>query len=147
MEKNIVLNQLGEIKKGSYLKIKKVKHFKNGVNKISDLVIRLGVKYGNIKKVQEKLNGREVGSLAWGHYLEGYEGLVIEHTNKKGETKYYLRVANDYLDRNKSYYYLNNKEISKDEAILIEGEKQINGNGQSPDVYNIEFNNLLSLGA
>lgn len=147
MDTNIILNQLANIKKGSYLKLKKVKHYKNGVDKVSDLVIRLGINYGNIKAVQEKLNGREVGSLPWGHYLKGYEGLVIEHTNKKGETKYYLRVANDYLDRNKSYYYLNGNEISREEAIAIEGEKQIKGSGESPDVYNIEFSNLLSLGA
>ena len=136
-----ILLSLGEVKKGTFLKLRKVKSYKHGVTKVSDLVIRLGVNYGNIKAVRDKIGEREVGSLPWGNWVEGYEGLVIEH---KGN--YYLRVTNDYCDRNHSTYFNGDVEISRADAIAIEGEKAIVSNG-NPDVYNIKFENIISIGA
>lgn len=130
-----ILNKLGEVKKGRYISLKKKKDLGEGVVKISDLVIRLGVEFANMK-INE---GREVGALPWGHWVEGLEGLVIEH---KGN--YYLRVASAYSNTNKSTYYLNDKPISKEEVVAMLGEKKVQSG--NPDVYNIKFENILELG-
>lgn len=85
--------------------------------------VRKGVEYKNIKHVQEILMSKgqykidpitgkpEVFSegMSWGNWVDGYEGLLIEN---KGEV--YVRL---YTSPNKpnSKYFLNGKEISKDE--------------------------------
>lgn len=129
-----ILNQMGNVKKGKYVSLKKKKDLGNGIEKISDLVIRLGVDYANMKVAE----GKEVGGLPWGKWVEGLEGLVIEH---KGN--YYLRVASSYSNNGKSIYLLNGNEISKEEVIAILGEKKVQS--ANPDVYNIKFENILEL--
>lgn len=140
-----ILEKLASIKKGKFISLKKKKDLGQGVEKVSDLVIRLGVDYSKMACAQ----GKEVGSLPWGHWVEGLEGLVIEHTKTDKKTgiqvtKNYLRVASSYSNTTRSYYYLNGKEISKQEAIDIIGEKKMATS--NPDVYNIEFSNILELG-
>lgn len=130
-----ILNKMGNVKKGKYISLKKKKDLGNGVEKISDLVIRLGVDYANMKVAE----GKEVGSLPWGKWVEGLEGLVIEH---KGN--YYLRVASAYSNNGKCVYLLNGKEISKEEVISLVGEKKLES--KALDVYNIKFENILELG-
>lgn len=83
--------------------------------------------------------GKEVGGLPWGKWVEGLEGLVIEH---KGN--YYLRVASAYSNNGKSIYLLNGEEVSKEEVIAMLGEKKVQS--ANPDVYNIKFENILELG-
>lgn len=129
-----ILNQMGNVKKGKYVSLKKKKDLGEGIEKISDLVIRLGVDYANMKVAE----GKEVGGLPWGKWVEGLEGLVIEH---KGN--YYLRVASSYSNNGKSIYLLNGNEISKEEVIAILGEKKVQSS--NPDVYNIKFENILEL--
>ena len=129
-----ILNQMGNVKKGKYVSLKKKKDLGNGIEKISDLVISLGVDYANMKVAE----GKEVGGLPWGKWVEGLEGLVIEH---KGN--YYLRVASSYSNNGKSIYLLNGNEISKEEVIAILGEKKVLS--ANPDVYNIKFENILEL--
>lgn len=129
-----ILNQMGNVKKGKYVSLKKKKDLGEGIEKISDLVIRLGVDYANMKVAE----GKEVGGLPWGKWVEGLEGLVIEH---KGN--YYLRVASAYSNNGKSIYLLNGNEISKEEVIAILGEKKVLS--ANPDVYNIKFENILEL--
>ena len=130
-----ILNKLGSAKKGKYISLSKVKDLGKGITKVSDLVIRLGVDYSKMKVTE----GKEVGGLPWGNWVEGLEGLVIEH---KGN--YYLRVASSYSNNNKSYYYLDGQEVSKEEVIALLGEKKVQSG--NPDVYNIKFENILSLG-
>lgn len=48
-------------------------------------------------------------SLPWGHWYEGAENKIIEHTNAAGDTNYYLR------------YYMNND-------YEVEGEFFVDGN-------------------
>ena len=134
MTNNQILDQMGNVKKGKYVALKKKKDLGHGIVKISDLVIRLGVDYANMKVAE----GKEVGGLPWGHWVEGLEGLVIEH---KGN--YYLRVANSYSNNGKSTYLLNDQEISKEEVVAILGEKKVEGS--QADVYNIKFENILEL--
>ncbi len=130
-----ILNKMGNVKKGKYISLKKKKDLGNGIEKISDLVIRLGVDYANM----EVAKGKEVGSLPWGNWVEGLEGLVIEH---KGN--YYLRVASSYSNNGKSIYLLNGNEISKEEVVNLVGEKKLES--KALDIYNIKFENILELG-
>ena len=130
-----ILNKMGNVKKGKYISLKKKKELGNGIEKISDLVIRLGVDYANMKVAE----GKEVGGLPWGKWVKGLEGLVIEH---KGN--YYLRVASAYSNNGKCVYLLNGNEISKEEVISLIGEKKVES--KALDVYNIKFENILELG-
>lgn len=129
-----ILNQMGNVKKGKYVSLKKKKDLGEGIEKISDIVIRLGVDYANMKVAE----GKEVSGLPWGKWVEGLEGLVIEH---KGN--YYLRVASSYSNNGKSIYLLNGNEISQEEVIATLGEKKVLS--ANPDVYNIKFENILEL--
>lgn len=137
MTNSEILLALAHVKKGRYVSLRKVKDYGKGVTKESDLVIRLGVNYANMAINKDRET--PIQSLPWGHWVEGLENLVIEH---KGN--YYLRVANSYSDHNKSTYYLDGVEISKEKAIEILGEKKLKSG--NPDVYNIKFENILSLG-
>lgn len=127
--------KISQAKKGRYMSLLKKKDLGQGVEKVSALVIRLGVNYANMK-VNE---GRQTGSLPWGQWVKGYENLVIEH---KGS--YYLRVANGYTKHGKSYYFLNGEQIDRAKAASIVGEKKLES-GESA-VYNIKFENILSIG-
>lgn len=138
-EKNMteqeIFEKLKEIKKGRYISLRKTKDLGSGVTKVSDLVIRLGVDYSKMK-INE---GRQTGSLPWGHWVEGYEQLVIEH---KGI--YYLRVASSYTKHNRSYYYMDGQEITKAEALSVVGAKKMES--KNPDIYNIRFDNIIHIG-
>ena len=135
-----ILNKLQTIKKGRYISLTKVKDLGQGVIKQSNMVIRLGVNFANMK-VNE---GRETGSLPWGEWVPGLENLVIKHTNKQGETNYYLRVANSYADNTSTAYMLNGEIISKEQALTIVGEKKMKTSFS--DVYNVKFGNIITLG-
>lgn len=132
-----ILNKMGNVKKGKYISLKKKKELGNGIEKISDLVIRLGVDYANMKINENRET--PIQPLKWGNWVKGLEGLVIEH---KGN--YYLRVASAYSNNGKCVYLLNGNEISKEEVISLIGEKKVESG--KPDVYNIKFENILELG-
>lgn len=130
-----IIEKLLNAKRGQYVSLKKEKDLGNGVKKITDMVIRLGVDYANMK-VNE---GRQTGSLPWGHWVEGLEGYVIEH---KGN--YYLRVASSYSNTTKSVYLLNGKEVGKEvvEGLIPTSKLKTS----ESDVYNIKFGNIIQLG-
>ena len=97
MTNNEILSKLATIKKGRYISLTKVKDCGNGVVKESDMVIRLGVNYANMKINENK----QTGELPWGHWVPGLENLVIEHTkvdkkNKGGNNKLLFK---SYLNR------------------------------------------------
>lgn len=136
-----ILTTLGNVKKGCYVKLTKVKDLGNGVTKESDMRIRLGVAYANMS-INE---GRQTAPLAWGHWVEGLENIVLEH---KGN--YYLRVSStnpEHLEDSKDViatrYLLNNEEISYEEASALIGNKK---SSKPSPVYNIKFENIKSLG-
>ena len=132
-----ILNKLGEVKKGRYIALKKKKDLGEGVVKVSDLVIRLGVDYANMKINEDRTT--PIQPLKWGHWVKGLEGLVIEH---KGN--YYLRVASSYSNNGKSIYLLNGEEVDKSVVEELIGAKKLES--QNADVYNIKFENILALG-
>ena len=135
MENQQILNALKNHKKGTYVNLTKTKDYGNGLIKETDMVIRLGVSFQNMK-VNE---GRTVGSLPWGNWVEGLENYVIEH---KGN--YYLRVSNTNSHIAKSKYLLNNVEVSKDVAETLVNPKKLAS--KASDVYNIKFENIVKIG-
>jgi hypothetical protein len=142
MKNQEILSKLAEIKKGRYINFTKVKDLGKGIVKESDMVIRLGVNYANMKINKD----RETGSLPWGKWVEGLENLVVEH---KGN--YYLRITStdpanpeSGADVIATRYLMEGQEISKDQVIEMIGESKLSGNA-SP-VYNVKFENIVSLG-
>lgn len=142
MENKEILTKLSSIKNGRYISVTKSKDLGNGVTKISKMVLRKGVRAGSTKLYDEN---HKPGSLPWGHWVDGLENLVIEH---KGN--YYLRVTSKTPENPESgadvistRFVLNDMEISKDEAVLMVGEKKVEG--KASPFYNIKFENILEL--
>jgi len=137
-----IIKIIKNIKKGTYLQLTKRKDLGSNIIKESDMRIRIGVSYTNLKMNE----GREVKSLPWGHWMEGLENLVLEH---KGN--YYLRITSTNPERPDegddvlaTRYIKGGKEITKEEALAIVGEKTMKGSA-SP-IYNIKFENIVKIG-
>lgn len=135
-----ILTKLAEAKKGRYINLTKVKDLGQGIVKESDMVIRLGVAYSNMK-INEN---RQTGKLPWGHWVEGLENLVIEH---KG--KFYLRISStdpanpeSGADVVATRYLKDGAEITKHDVLTLIGEQK----GSASPVYNVKFENILKLG-
>lgn len=134
MEKEKIISIVKNASKGKFISITKQKDLGQGVRKETVMVMRIGVNYQNMK-INE---GRTVGSLPYGHWVDGLENLVIEH---KG--KYYLRVSNGCIRKPKSTYYVGNKEIDESTAKSIVGEKKLVSKASA--VYNISFDNIINI--
>lgn len=137
-----ILQKLGEVKKGRYINFTKIKDLGSGIVKESDMVIRLGINYTNMKINENK----KTGQLPWGRWVEGLENLVVEH---KGN--YYLRITSTDPSHPESgadviatRYLRNGQEISKEEVIyMIGGDKT---SSKASPVYNVKFENILKIG-
>ncbi|MDD2470196.1 MAG: hypothetical protein PHI22_04640 [Bacilli bacterium] len=137
-----ILQKLGEVKKGRYINFTKIKDLGSGIVKESDMVIRLGINYANMKINENK----QTGQLPWGRWVEGLENLVVEH---KG--KYYLRITStdpsypeSGADVIATRYLRNGQEISKEEVIYMIGETKTSS--KASPVYNVKFENIVKLG-
>ena len=148
-----ILDALKEYVNGHYFNLTKEKDLGQGIRKETDMKFRFGINYSHMAINKD----REVGPLPWGHYLPGFENLIIEHTKvldkKTGETEtnYYLRVTScdpahpeSGADVIATRYYKDGVEITKAEAMAIVGEKKLQGS-PSP-VYNIKFSNIIKIG-
>ena len=142
MRNEDILMKLAEVKKGRYVKFTKIKDFGFGVIKESDMVIRLGVDFANMKINSERV----VGELPWGHWVEGLENLVIEH---KGN--YYLRITStdpanpeSGADVIATRYLLDGVQVAKKEVLEKIGEAKVSTSASS--VYNIKFDNIIRIG-
>ena len=127
-------------KKGAFTKIKYFSDKGNGVIKETSCVVRLGINYGNIKHNKEKI----VGDLPWGQWVKGLEGYVIEHTNKKGEYKQYLRLYTTAIKSMVVKWTLNGVETTKqaliDNGLLKDKPRKIE------DCFNVPMDHILSIG-
>lgn len=149
-----IIAKILEAKKGRYINFTKEKDLGEGIRKETDMVIRLGVDYSHMKINAD----RETGSLPWGHWIPGLENLVIEHTKidkKTGEeleTNYYLRISSidpAHPDNGASvvatrYIDANGKQLTKEQAIAIVGEKKLESKPSA--VYNVKFENIIKIG-
>lgn len=140
MKLNDLLNKLYVKRNGQFFKMRwctnldryicaSAKKSGNIVTKEVVSTVRKGVNYANIKRVQEKLIQKgqfqidpisgeiEVlpDGLKWGQYVNGLEGLIIQHNNN-----HYVRLYTT-PNRSKVKYFLNGYEITKEELQ----EKQI----------------------
>ena len=136
MEKEIVINTIKGIKKGVYVRLHKIKDLSKGVIKHTSMLIRLGLDYDNLKNV-EKCEGER--KLPWGEwYLYPY---VIKHKDTL-----YLRVYNSHVEKGsvETYYELDNKVISKEEAVMVVGKEE--KPTHESECYNVKFDNIVSIG-
>jgi hypothetical protein len=135
-----ILEKVKSIKNGTYVSLTKLKDLGKGITKETTMIVRIGVTFSNMQINSE----RETGSLPWGHWLKGYEKLVIEH---KGS--YYLRVTSVTPNELKKsgiieeIYCKDGLIISKKEAENIIGIKKITNSEAS--VYNIKFDNIINI--
>ena len=142
MNNQEILQKLTKVIKGRYIRLTKKKDLGQGIIKESDMRIRLGISFANMKVNENK----EIGSLPWGQWVEGLENLVVTH---KGN--YYLRITttnpNDLENANDviaTRYIKDGELISKEEVISLIGEKKLISKPSL--VYNIKFDNILRLG-
>lgn len=135
MTTNEILDKVLTIRKGSWVRLIKSKDLGHGIIKYTSMVVRLGVIYSHIKRVGKKATSGIGGTLPWGEWF--INNLVISY---KGEL--YLRVANSYGKNTKSWYLKDGKEISKTMVEEIIGVEKTSESA----VYNIKFQNIVSLG-
>lgn len=130
------------IKKGAFTKISQrttkkplAKYKDSTIEKYTDLVVRMGISFQNMKQNQNRITG----PLPWGQWMAGYENYLIEHNGKV-----YLRLYTDDIHSVKSVWYLNGKETTKQ---YLE-ENKIIGKKSSKDshCYNILIDNIISIG-
>lgn len=144
MTRNELLAVIENKKKGTYSSIKyeSEKVVKNKViKKVTSAVVRLNISYKNTKTFKES-GKTEVQPLAWGAWL--IDGLLINHTNKKGEYNEYLRMyfTNNKKLKFKTKYFLNGVETTKQELIengLLKEEENKSG------LFNINIDNIISI--
>lgn len=144
MTRNELLAVIENKKKGTYTSVqyeseKVVKN--NVIKKVTSAVVRLNISYKNTKTFKES-GKNEVQPLAWGSWL--IDGLLINHTNKKGEYNEYLRMyfTNNKKLKFKTKYYLNGIQTTKQELIesgLLKEEENKSG------LFNININNITSI--
>lgn len=128
------------IKKGAFTKISQkttkkplAKYADSTIEKYTDLVVRMGISYPNMKQNQNRVTG----PLPWGKWMAGYENYLIEH---KG--KVYLRLYKGSVHKEKSVWYLNGKETTQK---YLE-ENKIIGKQYDKDCYTILIDNIISIG-
>ena len=138
MKKELILNEIKEAKKGSYVSLTKTKDLGKGIIKLSSMVVRLGVSYKHMKDAPQQ----STGQLPWGEWMPGYEGYVIQH---KGI--YYLRVADGRTKAKSKTKYIdeNGNELSRDEVISKIGASKLASNQSL--VYCIKFDDIVNFGA
>lgn len=144
MTRNELLAVIENKKKGTYSSVqyeseKTVKN--NVIKKVTSAVVRLNITYKNTKAFKES-GKTEVQPLTWGAWL--IDGLLINHTNKKGEYNEYLRMyfTNNKKLKFKTRYFLNGVETTKQELLesgLLKEEENKSG------LFNININNITSI--
>lgn len=136
MKLNDIMTKINSIHNGAYFNITYLNEvpvlaaFKNQyhVDKYTSSTVRKGIHYQNLKAYQQKLamcdNAKEFEALQkplelpWGHWMTGHEGYIIEHTNKAGEYKQYLRLYSS-PNKPKNAYFLNGKSIDREELKMM----------------------------
>lgn len=151
LEKEI-LNVIENTKKGTYVRIehKSVKtplkeHKGDLIEKYSITIGRLGCDYQNLKDTQQKITEGVIepnGQLKWGHWREGYVNLIIDHKEKS-----YLRVSTSQVHHTTSKWYLNGVETTKQWLIENKYISESKATSNITSVFNIEFSNIIKIGA
>lgn len=158
MNINMMMSKLNMKNKGQFFKVSWISDvpvkagFKRqgiSVNKLTTTTARYGIKYTNMKSVQMKVEKGEINlthELPWGNWKSGYEGILIDHTNKTGEQNTYLRL---YTTPNKAEvsYFLNGKPITKAELISsgVVQDSYWKKDNSSVDCFTINVRNIIDI--
>lgn len=133
-------------KKGQFMSFetlrdcKTKKSFSGKITKKTKFVVKIGVDYDNIKKVQEKRETGELpaenSGLPWGRWA--IFPFLIEH---KGE--FYIRCTKGANNIPKVEFFLDSISVSKPdiESVLLASEKS---SGDDNDVFNIRLNTIVN---
>lgn len=146
MNREEIIRKLEEVKRGRYYSLTKKKDLGDNIQKITVMRIRLGVNYSNMSINRD----RQTGSLKYGNWIEGLEGLALEYTNKKNEYHNYLRVTTtdpnnieNYVDVVETRYLMNGRNVDREIVRNIVGDKKLES--KPSIVYNIDFENILEI--
>lgn len=156
MNINLLISKLNQKNKGQWFKAVwvsdvpiKASAKKNGivVNKMTYATVRYGIKYANMISTKRKVmnEGFELThELPWGKWVEGKEGILIEHTNQKGESNIYLRL---YSSPNKSKvkYFLNGKPIDKEKLKSLGYVQDSVWNKAPTDCFAVNITNISEI--
>lgn len=134
MVKEDVLNIINEKRNGT-IELVKIKDFGKGIIKETTMTVELGVEYKTLVEAKE-YEAKEKHSLPWGHWLEGYENLIIEHKDA-----YYLRVANPSVTGSK--YVVNGVETDPETAEKLIAPSKLKSSESV--IYNIKFENIKQI--
>ena len=134
MLKEDVLNIINEKRNGT-IELVKIKDFGKGIIKETTMTVELGVEYKTLVEAKE-YEAKEKHSLPWGHWLEGYENLIIEHKDA-----YYLRVANPKTVG--SRYVVNGVETDPEAAEKLIAPSKLKSSESV--IYNIKFENIKQI--
>ena len=157
MTKHEIIKTIDSVKKGTFVRIvyqselpltaaaKKAGHV---IVKHTEKVVRLGVNYGNIAKVQEAEAARTEPKreyTPWCHWE--IQDILAKHNTKDD---YYLSFATvDGMGHHtKSTYFMNGETATinevRDSAYVL--PSYFKNNGEAPVVQKVNINNIIELG-
>lgn len=88
------------------------------VYKFSEMTLRCGIEYDNVKAVVAKRESGELPAenqgLSWGVYVPGLYPYIIEH-----KSSLYFRFFTVPNTKTESTYVMNGKEITKEQAMVL----------------------------
>lgn len=122
-------------KRNGTIELVKIKDFGKGIIKETTMTVELGVEYRTLLEAKE-YDSKERHPLPWGHWLEGYENLIIEHKDA-----YYLRVANPKTVGSK--YLVEGVETDPETAEKLIAPSKLKSSESV--IYNIKFENIKQI--
>ena len=134
MIKEDVLNIINEKRNGT-IELVKIKDFGKGIIKETTMTVELGVEYRTLLEAKD-YDSNEKHPLPWGHWLEGYENLIIEHKDS-----FYLRVANPNVTG--SRYMVEGVETDSETAEKLIAPSKLKSSESV--IYNIKFENIKEI--
>lgn len=158
MNTNLLIYKLSTKRNGQFFKMSwctdvkltsKAANEGHVVLKYTVTTVRKGIRYGNMKKVKEKVQNNpnyvQTHELSWGNWKPGYEGLIIEHTNKEGKYKEYVRLYST-PNKPKTYFLLDNKPISKEKLMATGYVRPSYWNStETSECYTVSIANIQSI--
>jgi len=113
-----LLEMRGQMCSITYARECKMRKGEAMIYKYSDMIVRVGIEYDNIKAVKEKRESGELPALnqglSWGSYVPGLYPFIITHKDNL-YFRFFTVPNNPTVIRNVSYMR-DGKEITKEEA-------------------------------
>lgn len=157
MTKHEIIRTIDTVKKGTFVRIvyqtelpltAAAKRAGHVIVKHTEKVVRLGVNYGNIAKVQEAEAARSEPKreyTPWCHWE--IEDILAKHNTKDD---YYLSFAtvDGVGHHTKNTYFMNGNTATisevMDSALVL--PSYFKGTGEAPTVQKVNINNIIQLG-